>query len=668
MKTTAFLILFFFLFLNALYAQKLQDTTYYSVVINGFIIGEHLCWKNNDSTYNYIYNYSERGRGDSLITELTVDNNFIIKQVTCVGTDYYHQPYQQNVYIKNDSLISDVNGFSEYVSNASSQYYLQNIPASRELLYRSVLNRADKKILVGHNDSLYLSSITSHKIDENGKSISIKLIELFVGFGLPPEFIWVDEHDNYFADVSFFGWRQHIKKGYEIWVDTLVKWQEEQSLIYFGKEFTTLSKPLYPTLAITNVRVFDAISASITNNKTVLIENGLIKEIGEFGKIKIPDGYEIISGDGKTMLPGFWDMHAHYTSDDGPLYLSGGITHVRDMGNTPSILYWQKAIREHKMMGPDISFTSGFIDKISPTQGPIGKIVPTLEAALQAEIDSKIEGYDHIKLYGSISPEWVKPLCDSAHAIGFRVGGHVPMGMNVFDVAEAGYDDISHMVPLMGSLLSESLSRAKSKAAGYRALAKNLDLNGPEIKALLKTLKEKEITIDPTLSFYYEMYCEYAGDTITAYKAVFDWIPEVYHNNLIVSTPKVNAEFEEEYKLFYNKMLQVLKLAFENDIRIVAGTDGSEQLGFQRELELYVQAGIPPLEVLKIATYNGALNCNLESQYGSIKEGRVADFILIEGSPEINISDIRKVYLVVTNNTIFTPKELYKNGGWTYYY
>ena len=163
MKTTAFLILFFFLFLNALYAQKLQDTTYYSVVINGFIIGEHLCWKNNDSTYNYIYNYSERGRGDSLITELTVDNNFIIKQVTCVGTDYYHQPYQQNVYIKNDSLISDVNGFSEYVSNASSQYYLQNIPASRELLYRSVLNRADKKILVGHNDSLYLSSITSHK-------------------------------------------------------------------------------------------------------------------------------------------------------------------------------------------------------------------------------------------------------------------------------------------------------------------------------------------------------------------------------------------------------------------------------------------------------------------------------------------------------------------------
>ncbi len=190
---------------------------------------------------------------------------------------------------------------------------LKNIPASRELLYRSVLNRADKKILVGHNDSLYLSSITSHKIDENGKSISIKLIELFVGFGLPPEFIWVDEHDNYFADVSFFGWRQHIKKGYEIWVDTLVKWQEEQSLIYFGKEFTTLSKPLYPTLAITNVRVFDAISASITNNKTVLIENGLIKEIGEFGKIKIPDGYEIISGDGKTMLPGFWDMHAHYT-------------------------------------------------------------------------------------------------------------------------------------------------------------------------------------------------------------------------------------------------------------------------------------------------------------------------------------------------------------------
>ena len=79
----------------------------------------------------------------------------------------------------------------------------------------------------------------------------------------------------------------------------------------------------------------------------------------------------------------------------------------------------------------------------------IGKKRNVGSSTFKIEIDSKIEGYDHIKLYGSISPEWVKPLCDSAHAIGFRVGGHVPMGMNVFDVAEAGYDDISHMVPLM---------------------------------------------------------------------------------------------------------------------------------------------------------------------------------------------------------------------------
>ncbi len=668
MKSTQFLTLIFCLISHATSGQNLSDTLHYSVVINGFVIGDHQYWKTSDSTFNYTYQYSERGRGDSLTASVIVDNNYLVKSGVCSGTDYYHQKYHQELFRRNDSLISVVNGFSEYISKSTDQYYLFYIPATWEFLYRSVIKSTDRKIAFGYRDTLYLNSITEHEIGINENKFSIKLAEFFIGTGLPPEFIWLDENDNYFGDVSNYGWRNHIRSGFESWVDSLVNWQEKRSQIYFKKEFDLLSEPLKQKIAIKSVRLFNAKNATTSENKTVLIENGYIKEIGNSSELVIPEDYEIISGAGKTMMPGLWDMHAHYTSDAGPLYITGGITHVRDMGNTPSILIWQKAIRDHKMVGPDISFTSGFIDRISPLQGPIGKIVPTLEAAINAEIESKKEGYDHIKLYGSISPEWVKPLCDSAHGLGFRVGGHVPSGMNVFDVANAGYDDISHMISLMNSLLSDSLSRAKGKMAHYPTLAQNLNINGNEVMALINKLKEEEVTIDPTLSFYFSMFCEFSGDTIEAYKAVFDWIPKVYHNALIVSTPKVDENLKEEYKLFYAKMLELLKLAFENNIRIVAGTDGLEQLAMQRELELYVKAGIPAADVLKIATYNGALNCGLESQFGTIEEGRVADFILIDGTPDINISDIRKVFLVVTNNTVYYPKELYKNGGWTYYY
>jgi imidazolonepropionase-like amidohydrolase len=91
-------------------------------------------------------------------------------------------------------------------------------------------------------------------------------------------------------------------------------------------------------------------------------------------------------------------------------------------------------------------------------------------------------------------------------------------------------------------------------------------------------------------------------------------------------------------------------------------------LGLQHELELFVQAGIPANEVLKMATYNAPKTFGLSEKYGEIKTNRVADFILVDGDPTNNMSDIRKVFMVVNNHKLFYPKKLYKNSGWSYYY
>ena len=95
---------------------------------------------------------------------------------------------------------------------------------------------------------------------------------------------------------------------------------------------------------------------------------------------------------------------------------------------------------------------------------------------------------------------------------------------------------------------------------------------------------------------------------------------------------------------------------------------GGEQLALHNELETFVKAGIPSSEVLKIACYNPAKVFNLSSRYGAVQKGRVADFILVDGNPAENISDIRKVFMVVTNHGLFYPKKLYKYAGWSYYY
>ena len=115
-------------------------------------------------------------------------------------------------------------------------------------------------------------------------------------------------------------------------------------------------------------------------------------------------------------------------------------------------------------------------------------------------------------------------------------------------------------------------------------------------------------------------------------------------------------------------LMKMLKKLYDNHILIVSGTDGGEAFALAHELELYVQAGIPPLNALQTSTWNAAKDCNLQNQYGTIAEGRSADMILVDGNPGIHISDIRKVEWVIKNNRRFNPKELFASLGWSYYY
>jgi imidazolonepropionase-like amidohydrolase len=98
-------------------------------------------------------------------------------------------------------------------------------------------------------------------------------------------------------------------------------------------------------------------------------------------------------------------------------------------------------------------------------------------------------------------------------------------------------------------------------------------------------------------------------------------------------------------------------------VTIVAGTDGLSGFTLHRELELYAQAGIAPRDVLRIATLTAALVAKRDSELGTIEPGKLADFILVDGDPTANISDIRKVTLVVKDGKLFRPAEIYGEMG-----
>jgi imidazolonepropionase-like amidohydrolase len=170
------------------------------------------------------------------------------------------------------------------------------------------------------------------------------------------------------------------------------------------------------------------------------------------------------------------------------------------------------------------------------------------------------------------------------------------------------------------------------------------------------------------MNVFYDMYDVYAGDTSASYKPILTWMPADQRENVAATSSFGPADQKETYTASFSNMMAMLKKLYDSGILLVSGTDGGEAFALEHELELYVQAGIPPLNTLQTATYNAAKDCNLQNQFGSIAVGKQADMILIEGNPDANISDIRRVQWVIKNNREYDPKKLFASIGWSYYY
>jgi imidazolonepropionase-like amidohydrolase len=102
---------------------------------------------------------------------------------------------------------------------------------------------------------------------------------------------------------------------------------------------------------------------------------------------------------------------------------------------------------------------------------------------------------------------------------------------------------------------------------------------------------------------------------------------------------------------------------YREGVQIVAGTDGFAGFTLHRELENYVRAGIPPADVLRIATLVPAQVLKREQDLGTIEPGKLADFIIVDGDPTRNISDIRRITTVVKDGKVFDPRAIYAELG-----
>jgi imidazolonepropionase-like amidohydrolase len=600
------------------------------------------------STRTVDFEFNDRGRGPKTHTVLTSGGNAITASLHTSGNDYFKVPVDET--FANGAWS---NGAEK--GSAASGFFVSMYgpPEETAVLARALLAAPGNHMPLLPAGEASIRKVGELPVSAVGHSQHVTCYEIS-GLGFTPSPVWLDDHDELFASAS--SWSSVIADGWDSVVPQLLKaqdgWRDETVV----REAARLMRvPAGGGIVITNARLFDPVTLLTTLGTTIVIRGNRIESVGT--SIAVPNGLEHLDAAGRTVIPGLWDMHTHNSADDGLLNLSNGITSVRDLANdTDFLLDLRKKIDSGAAIGPRIVL-AGIIDGPGKYAGPTKVLVDTEAQAREAVENYAKLGYEQIKIYSSVRPELVPFIARLAHEHGMRVSGHVPAFMRAEDAVRAGYDEIQHINFLFLNFwpdIQDTRTPVRFTAVAERAAT--LDLNSPEVKAFIELLREHKTVIDPTVSVFEGMFVSRKGTMSPSYAAIADRLPPQVRRGFLTGGLPVPDGMDQRYRDSFRNLLAMVKALYDAHVPIVAGTDAMAGYTLARELELYVEAGIPPAEVLRIATLGAAKVMKHDDQLGSVATGKLADLVIIDGDPAANISDVRKVVTVIKDGKVFDPK------------
>jgi imidazolonepropionase-like amidohydrolase len=464
------------------------------------------------------------------------------------------------------------------------------------------------------------------------------------------EIVWMNDNGRLAALMTFAGGlpQEEIREGYEPVEAALEHSGVQQEMLDLDDLDRKVPAEAAGAFAIVGARLIDGTGSPAVENSVVVVRDGIIVAAGRAGAVKVPAGVRVVHAGGRSLLPGLWEMHSHYSGVEfGPALLAAGVTTARDCGGEFEFLTTvrRKIDRDHAL-GPRL-LLAGLIDSGGPLAFGYVDVKTPAEAveAVDVYADAKFE---QIKVYTQIQPDVLKAISAEAHVRGMTVTGHVPAAINAFDGIADGMDQINHL-----QFVTRAMTPDGSPAP--------VDPQSERAQRLIALLKDKNIVVDPTLG-----WGEMAGHPKNVDAASFE--PGINAAPYTLSSKfralGVPAGDEAKFDERMESNLKVVGTLYRAGVTIVPGSDtGLLGYGLDRELELYVQAGMSPMAAIQSATIVSARVMKLDGGSGSIEVGKRADMVLVEGNPLEKISDIRRVVSVVANGRMYDSKRLGRSVG-----
>ncbi|MHA7830721.1 MAG: amidohydrolase family protein [Flagellimonas sp.] len=642
-----------------------QGEENYSVIISETKVG-HLKANTSGDTIKIDYDYKNNGRGPTMKETIVLNaEGYPVNWEVSGNTTFGNAVNEQFSLEGEEAAWTDATG-SGSTTLDSPQIYVNQFgsPYTAVLAARLLLDAPENTLPVLPAGNLTLTKMEDLTVPHvSGEGELALTTYALSGADMNPSYFIMDENEKFFAAIS----PRYIviRDGYEAEEKGLRELAENYSAERYEKLQKEYANNYNKKVRIKNVKVFDPKTLSLTDPVSVVVEGEKIAAI-EAADATGEDEV-VIEGNGGTLVPGLYEMHAH-TGDNGALLnILAGVTSFRDMGNNTEVLSnLIEKINSGVLAGPRVT-RLGFIEGKSPYSSNNGILVESQEEALAAVDTYDSLGFYGVKLYNSMNGDWAPAIVKKAHDQGLFVTGHVPAFSNANDMLRAGYDEMTHInQTMLGWVLEpDEDTRTLLRLTAMKRFPE-LDLNSDKVKETMDLFVANKTAMDPTLAIHERLMLSRNGEVTPGALDYVDHMPPNEQRSLKVALAQIADDEEDKaYREAYDKIVETLKMMKDKGILIVAGTDLGGAFNLHRELELYnQQLGYTPAEVLKLASYDMAQYLGHES-LGSIEPGKLADFFLVPGNPVEDIKAIKTIGMVSKGGTFYYPSEVYPEFGIT---
>ncbi len=414
-------------------------------------------------------------------------------------------------------------------------------------------------------------------------------------------------------------------------------------------------------IVIQSVNIIPMDEERVIQNQTVVIKAGVITTIGT--NVKYGKDALVIDGKGKYLMPGLAEMHAHVPPRDDleaqkevlNLFSYAGITTIRGMLGHESHLELRAMINNGELIGPRFFTTGPSLNGISITSPEMGE---------QTVRNQKTAGYDYLKMHPGLSKEKFASIAKTANEVGIPFVGHVSFGVGVWTAIDSGYSSIDHLDGFVQGLVP-GIEKMTDQDAGLFGVYVANQADRSKIPQLMNALKMQNVWVVPTQAladrwfspdFDHTAFRKGPTSKYMDTNTLDQW--EASKKNFVA-----NDKFDADQVRDYITLRRELILACQQSgVGLLLGCDAPQVFnvpGFSthEELSYLVKSGLTPFQALQTGTVNVGKYLGIDN-LGQVKEGFIADLVLLDKNPLESISNSQSISGVMIRGHWISKEEI----------